>query len=84
MSVNDKPDCMDVYVDEYGALWRVIGLVSEPSVILEQIEGDAKRHITASITSPLFCRMSRVYRPPARTPFDEIFAPVPSGKGWAF
>jgi hypothetical protein len=28
----------DIYVDEAGKLWRVVGVVGEPSVIVEEIE----------------------------------------------
>lgn len=41
MSISES-NLGDLYMDENGKLWRVIGLLSEPSITMEKVEPEAQ------------------------------------------
>lgn len=58
---------MDVYVDEHGELWRVIGLWNEPTVKVQQIESDAlgpaRGMKFGAVNAQMWEGWKRIYRP---------------------
>jgi hypothetical protein len=62
----------DVYVDENGKLWRVIGVCGEPTVIVREIEPDAPESppVTRSggVSGYMWHGWKRVHRQPEKKP----------------
>jgi len=69
----------DIYVDDDGKLWRVVGVICEPSVTVEAVEhefiiGGAPQFPRRSggITGHMWHDYQRIYRPSARSAASEI------------
>jgi hypothetical protein len=76
----------DIYVDERGKLWRVVGTWQEPVVIVEEIEAtnpnDALRRMTGGVSGVMWCGFQRIYRQPPKPermqPIHGLITPL----GW--
>lgn len=67
MSVHDA-EPMDVYVDATGKLWRVVGIVREPTVMVEKIETQhpeerAPARRSGGVSGQMWQGFVRIYRP---------------------
>jgi streptogramin lyase len=66
MSIHDA-EPSDVYVDEQGKLWRVIGKFSEPAVTVEEVEPTrncSPHRRTGGVSGCMWQGFVRIYRPP--------------------
>lgn len=67
MSVHDAQPG-DVYVDDAGKLWRVVGVCGEPTVIVEEVEtkapGDGTRR-SGGVSGFMWHGFKRIHRPDA-------------------
>lgn len=65
MSVHDaKPN--DVYIDESGKLWRVVGVCGEPTVIVQEIESatpESPVQRSGGVSGYMWHGWKRVHRP---------------------
>lgn len=65
MSVYDaEPN--DIYVDEHGKLWRVVGVIHSPSVIVEEVEpldGASKMQKSGGVGGYMWHGFKRIHRP---------------------
>ena len=85
MSIHDaEPN--DIYIDEFGKLWRVVGIVGEPSVIVEEIEAD-ERGVKPSVrknggvNSLMWRGWKRIHRPEKPKPPQR---PSTERQGWHY
>lgn len=66
MSVHDaEPD--DVYADGLGKLWRVVGIIGEPTCIMKEIESLAPEspvRMTGGVSGLMWSGFKRIYRKP--------------------
>jgi hypothetical protein len=65
MSMQDA-DLSDIYVDEHGKLWRVIAIIGEPTVEVEEIEkGDYSEPIRrrGGVSGYMWHGYKRIHRP---------------------
>jgi hypothetical protein len=83
MSVHDA-EPMDIYVDEHGELWRVVGTFSEPTVIMERVEKSARSDMEydsgrklGGVSGSMWMGWKRIYRPAKKPPLDLPRRPVP-------
>lgn len=56
----------DVYIDPQGKLWRVVGVVGEPSVIVQEVEtGTPESPVRQSggVSGLMWCGWKRIHRP---------------------
>lgn len=56
---------MDVYTDENGKLWRVVGIFGEPAVIVEEIESKSPEspvRMTGGVSGLMWNGFKRVVR----------------------
>jgi len=59
----------DVYADDNGKLWRVVGVFHEPSVSMEEIEHtvpDNPLRVTGGMSGLMWHRFRRIFRPEKR------------------
>jgi hypothetical protein len=67
----------DVFVDRQGKLWRVVGVWTEPTVIMEEIEEQHGTRLHGGVSGMMWDGFKRIWRKedePAkpRTHFDEM------------
>jgi len=85
MSVHDaQPN--DVYVDDSGKLWRVVGVCGEPTVIVQEVEPDApespvKR--SGGVSGLMWNGFKRIHRPEKPKPDSQKFV-VKELSGWHY
>ena len=53
----------DVYVDETGKLWRVVGVCGEPTVIVQEIESAAPERRHGGVSGAMWFGWKRIHRP---------------------
>jgi hypothetical protein len=73
MSVHDAAPG-DIYVDEHGKLWRVVGIVGEPSVIVDEIETrspDSPVQRTGGVSGLMWNGFKRIHRPAPSPPGEQ-------------
>jgi hypothetical protein len=67
MSVHDaQPN--DLYVDAGGKLWRVVGVCSEPTVIVQEVEAttpESPVKQSGGVSGLMWSGFKRIHRPPA-------------------
>ena len=76
MSVHDaEPN--DVYVDEDGKLWRVLGTCGEPTVIVQEVEPlapDSPVKLSGGVSGLMWRGWKRIHRQPKPVPPSEQFS----------
>lgn len=75
----------DIYVDGCGKLWRVVGVIREPSVTVEAVEhefiiGGAPQfpRRNGGVTGHMWHDFTRIHRPSARSAGAELDREAPS------